>query len=427
MTILQSGYGVKAQPTAIGLTPPEGARVFPGSFLFTTANALTTQSFTANLEDLGISMFQGLFLDNSQSGASTSVTVVVPDFGQVIAIPPQSQAFVPVLSVGARGMTVSFNAVCSASPAANYNFSWQILNFPTQLSIWNTLSAASGFSFDAQGNLKVTGAGTGGTSSNFAAAFPAAGTAAGYRVVTGPQAYTAGNMQSPNIGVTGDLWVDIKSPLDGGGNVQVDVNTPLPAGTNLIGKVDCLGNAGATIDALPGAASTNAVTIQGITGMKAISIAGNAGAAVDALPGAASTNALTVQGIATGVPIPVSEAQVVPANSAASRWLNPLKAAVQLKATKGVLKGMDIANLDTTINYLQVFFLPLVSVTLGTTAPDLVYQIPGSGYMGPSLPVNGAGGNAFSGNQSGVTIAATTTPTGATLPTNGLAVNAYWE
>lgn len=430
MSILASGYGVKAQPTALGLNPPEGARVFPGSFTFTTSNALTPQSFSANLEDLGLSIFQGLFLDNSQSGANSAVTLTIPDFGQVISIPPQSQAFIPVLAVGARGMTVSFTAVCSASPAANFVFNWQVLNFPTQLAIWNTLSAASGFSFDAQGNLKVVGAGTGGTSSNFGAALPAAGTAAGARVVAGAQAYVAGNMQAPNLGTNGDLWVDIKSPVDGGGNVQTVLNAALPTGANTIGKVDVLGNAGATLDALPGAASTNALTVQGIAGGTPVkaNVAGNAGATLDALPGAASTNALTIQGIAGGTPMIESAGQVVAANSAFSRWFAALKnTATQLKATKGVLKGLDIANLDSTTNYLQIFFLPSASVTLGTTAPDLVYQIPASGYMGPSLPTNGAGGNAFSGNQTGLTIAATTTPTGAVAPTNGLAVNAYWE
>lgn len=66
----------------------------------------------------------------------------------------------------------------------------------------------------------------------------------------------------------------------------VSLTGALPAGTNTIGKVDVLGNAGATLDSAAGSANSQALTIQGNSGGIAVPVSGTL--SVNALPAGAN-------------------------------------------------------------------------------------------------------------------------------------------
>ena len=105
---------------------------------------------------------------------------------------------------------------------------------------------------DANGNLKVNVAssgGSGGTSSSFAATFPATGTAAGAEYLsTAPSYTTSGQMEPLWVNSNGTLNIDAPS----GTNLAGLLSSPIPAGVNTIGKINVLGNAGAIFDGATG-------------------------------------------------------------------------------------------------------------------------------------------------------------------------------
>lgn len=99
---------------------------------------------------------------------------------------------------------------------------------------------------DINGNLKVNvavGGGTGGTSSSFGAAFPGTGTASGAEYLASPPTYTTGDMEPLQTDVNGNLKVtgsfSSSSFLTGGTYLNVSAtttsaNSALPAGTNIV-------------------------------------------------------------------------------------------------------------------------------------------------------------------------------------------------
>jgi hypothetical protein len=106
-----------------------------------------------------------------------------------------------------------------------------------------------------------------------------------------------------------------------------------------------------------------------------------------------------------------------------------LGAAAQIKATAGQIYFLGGLNLNAATVFLQVFFKPLASVTLGTTAADFTIAIPTNATAGGAFafafpvpfgfPAGTAPGSALSTPTltpaiAGLTIAATTTATGST-------------
>ena len=83
---------------------------------------------------------------------------------------------------------------------------------------------------------------------------------------------------------------------------------------------------------------------------------------------------------------------------------------VQVKGAYGSISGMKLVNTTAATAYLQVFFKPSASVTLGTTTADWFIRL-GANESTPWLAfpflVGIPGG-------SGISIAGTTTPTGST-------------
>ena len=126
---------------------------------------------------------------------------------------------------------------------------------------------------DASGNLRVNvvaGGGSGGTSSTFGTSFPGTGTAAGAQYLSSPPTLTNAQMNALLLDVNGNLKVNVAAgggsggtssnfaaafpgtgtaigaknganmvslAADGSGNLQVNLQTALPAGANTIGAV----------------------------------------------------------------------------------------------------------------------------------------------------------------------------------------------
>jgi len=96
-----------------------------------------------------------------------------------------------------------------------------------------------------------------------------------------------------------------------------------------------------------------------------------------------------------------------------------LAAPASIKAASGSLFGLNVSNLNASVEYIQVF--DAASVTVGTTAPIQSFAIPASGSLNLSF---GEYGIAFS---NAIQVAATTTATGAVAPGTGLVVNAQYK
>lgn len=109
------------------------------------------------------------------------------------------------------------------------------------------------------------------------------------------------------------------------------------------------------------------------------------------------------------------DSEVTPAASAiasgASSYANAALSATkqQVKASAGNIYAWTAYNPNVTVVYVQVFYLPSASVTVGTTAPSYILPLPPSGGLDTPLLIPLAAA-------SGITVACTTTPTGSTAP-----------
>ena len=97
-----------------------------------------------------------------------------------------------------------------------------------------------------------------------------------------------------------------------------------------------------------------------------------------------------------------------------------VKAAVNIKTSKGSMLYMHAVNGDADVRYIQVFNVPAASVTLGTTVPVLVLTLPASSSNTFSFP------SLVSLEGTGISVAATTTATGNTTSTANCVVNALF-
>lgn len=84
-----------------------------------------------------------------------------------------------------------------------------------------------------------------------------------------------------------------------------------------------------------------------------------------------------------------------------------------VKASAGTFGGYYAYNPNASVAYIQVFDVASASVTLGTTAPDLVFGIPPSSAANLEI-TNGVN------MTTAITLACTTTATGSTAPATGL-------
>ena len=94
--------------------------------------------------------------------------------------------------------------------------------------------------------------------------------------------------------------------------------------------------------------------------------------------------------------------------------------AVQVGATGArSLYAFDFLNSGASVAYIQIFDAVAANVTLGTTVPKLVKPVP-AGYSSWQESYSVGTQIAFT---NGITVAATTTPTGNTAPATGINAN----
>jgi hypothetical protein len=93
---------------------------------------------------------------------------------------------------------------------------------------------------------------------------------------------------------------------------------------------------------------------------------------------------------------------------------------VSVKSSAGNLYGWFIGNTNATVCYVQIFNVASGSVTLGTTAPNLTLPIPATSGANLSLVIPIAFGTAIS-------VASTTTATGATTTGCGQTINFWYQ
>lgn len=102
-------------------------------------------------------------------------------------------------------------------------------------------------------------------------------------------------------------------------------------------------------------------------------------------------------------------------NLAQTAWTSASVSSVtSVSANPGFLTGYDVGNQNATWCYLEFFDMATANVVLGTT----------QAYMHISIPPNGGANMSFppTAFRSGISIAATTTPNGATPCSTGLTV-----
>jgi len=113
-------------------------------------------------------------------------------------------------------------------------------------------------------------------------------------------------------------------------------------------------------------------------------------------------------------------------NNAAAAPTNPyfnaaLTGAATVTTSNGHYYGYDLYNPNVSVCYLQIF--STTTPTLGTTVPVNSIPVPGTSRAAVTSPMSSLGPTA---GGAPISIAATTTPTGSTLCTTGMVVNAWY-
>jgi hypothetical protein len=113
-----------------------------------------------------------------------------------------------------------------------------------------------------------------------------------------------------------------------------------------------------------------------------------------------------------------NNAAAAPTNS----YFNPaLTGATTVTSSNGHYYGYDLYNPNVSVCYLQIF--STTTPTLGTTVPVNSIPVPGTSRAALTSPMSSLGPTA---GGAPISIAATTTPTGSTLCTTGMVVNAWY-
>ncbi len=123
----------QSRPTNLGMEPNPrfGRRTYKDVLDF-----VAQTSYTRNLmlADVGLDMWQGVFIDNSDS--AQELIFYVLDTEQQITIAPYCQAFFPILSSGAN---INYKVTSGGGVAQSI----LLLNFKPELFIWSTQSAGN--------------------------------------------------------------------------------------------------------------------------------------------------------------------------------------------------------------------------------------------------------------------------------------------
>jgi hypothetical protein len=128
------------------------------------------------------------------------------------------------------------------------------------------------------------------------------------------------------------------------------------------------------------------------------------------------SNAVTVSGtVSVGNAVTVNGTVTANPTTWAPYSNSAVTAATAIKIAPGSLLYLDVWNPNASMAYLQVFDATVAHVALGATVPTYIFPIPPVGGWSDALNFHHA---------NAITIAATTTPTGAVTMTLGLNVTA---
>lgn len=141
--------------------------------------------------------------------------------------------------------------------------------------------------------------------------------------------------------------------------------------------------------------------------------------AASAIPVSDNSGSLTVDA-PVGTPV-----FTTPTPSTTGGW-SKVKYAAQtttkqaVKASAGTFGGYYVYNPNATVAYIQVFDAASASVTVGTTAPDMIFGIPATGAANLEI-TNGVN------MATAITLVCTTTATGSTAPGTGLDLTIFYK
>jgi len=283
------------------------------------------------------------------------------------------------LTSGADGISNGF-LVC---PIADNDSSGNLLlanaGYVFNGTTWDRMRSGS-----ATGSVKVDGSGV---------TQPVSGT------VTANQ---GGAPWSENITQLGGTAIDTNSGNKSAGTLRVVLATDQPQLTN---KLLVTPDANSTVDVNRIAGTATAVNNGTVNaGTQRVTIASDSTGQVALATG---TNAV-------GRTSPEATTGAVGTTTYSNTALSNTKQ--QVKSSAGNLYGYHFYNSGAVVTYVQIFKLPSASVTVGTTTPDLVLAIVAGGGLDTMGSVPIACG-------SGITIAATTTPTGSSAPVASILAN----
>jgi hypothetical protein len=111
-----------------------------------------------------------------------------------------------------------------------------------------------------------------------------------------------------------------------------------------------------------------------------------------------------------------------PTFAATPFFTGALTTAQTVKASQANLYGVWVYNPNASTCFLQVFNAASGSVTLGTTTPIFSFAVPN----GPSAAISAPGSLAMANFATALSIAATTTATGASTCPTGMVVNLFY-
>lgn len=190
------------------------------------------------------------------------------------------------------------------------------------------------------------------------------------------------------------------------GDVDVTSLPSLPAGSNEIGGVNQTKVAGTAVSVNSGTKDAGTQRVILASDQTVVPVSDNAGSLTIDAP--------------VGTPVFVTTTPSTTGGWSKITALAQTTTKKVVKASAGTFGGYYYYNPNASVAYIQVFDLASGSVTLGTTAPDLVYAIPALSAANIEI-VNGVN------MANAITLACTTTATGSTAPGTGLDLTLYFK
>lgn len=225
-----------------------------------------------------------------------------------------------------------------------------------------------------------------------------------------PALGTAGSASSDVITIQGVTSMTPVVVADGSGSLTVDAPVGTPVFVRLSDGSAAISTLPVSLASVPSHAVTNAGTFAVQAAQSGTWNVGTVSTITNVVHVDDNSGSLTVDGSVTATPPTWSQWSDRGDNSNTAIT----NTVVTVKGSAGTFGGYFIYNANSSVAYLQVFDVS-GSVTLGTTRPDLVFALP----AGAAANLEIANGVAFA---NAIKIAATTTASGSSAPSTALDV-----